>query len=671
MTETRLDTPRPPVRRRTWAAAVLGVGRVAEAVAAGGADRRLGAGAADGPAVAGEGAYSAIVVVSSGTDDALQRIIQEYASTRGTPWLPVHLEAGWITIGPLVRPPRPGCPLCVRRRQNRNRRDAAARRLLRGRSGSVPKAADEMVPPMLAKAVAGLVWDVLREVEGGPDADGAGRVDGAILRLSMLDGSVRRHRFLPDPWCPRCADLPPDTPAVPVPGRRPLPKPSAAGFRLTDLRSRTGELLDRYVDPQTGVIGSTAVGSVGGVPTAVARLAPAHVGSDAQHGYGHAADYRSAELTALAEALERVSGMRPGGRRTTVRGSYERLADDAIDPRTLGTPPAELYRLPGHPYRPFDPGQETSWVWGYSFARAAPVLVPESIAYYGHPTPADPRWMFESSNGCAAGSCLEEAILHGLLEVAERDAFLLTWYARLPVPRVDLGSAADRRIPLLEELLTRRYGYRLAIFSTMLEQRIPAFLTFAVNDADPSRPAMAFGAAAHLDPERAVLSALWEIAGALEGLSGPFDPDAVAPMLSDPLLVREMEDHAALYKHPATRSRADFLDLDGPPLPLHAVAARAAWPEHADLADDLRELVGRYLAADLDVIAVDTTSTEQAAGGFASAKVIVPGTVPMTFGHAHRRTENLPRLLTVPRLLGYRDRDLRPEEINPHPHPFP
>ena len=39
-----------------------------------------------------------------------------------------------------------------------------------------------------------------------------------------------------------------------------------------------------------------------------------------------------------------------------------------------------------------------------------------------------------------------------------------------------------------------------------------------------------------------------------------------------------------------------------------------------------------------------------------SAKVIVPGTLPMTFGHRLRRTHGIPRLK---------------ELLNPHPHPFP
>jgi ribosomal protein S12 methylthiotransferase accessory factor len=48
---------------------------------------------------------------------------------------------------------------------------------------------------------------------------------------------------------------------------------------------------------------------------------------------------------------------------------------------------------------------------------------------------------------------------------------------------------------------------------------------------------------------------------------------------------------------------------------------------------------------------------------------MVPGALPMTFGHHNRRIHGLPRLFQVPRLLGYHD--LAPEDINPHPHPFP
>lgn len=49
----------------------------------------------------------------------------------------------------------------------------------------------------------------------------------------------------------------------------------------------------------------------------------------------------------------------------------------------------------------------------------------------------------------------------------------------------------------------------------------------------------------------------------------------------------------------------------------------------------------------------------------------MPGTLPMTFGHAARRVEGLSRVRTLPRTLGLRADALAEEEINPHPHPFP
>jgi ribosomal protein S12 methylthiotransferase accessory factor len=104
-------------------------------------------------------------------------------------------------------------------------------------------------------------------------------------------------------------------------------------------------------------------------------------------------------------------------------------------------------------------------------------------------------------------------------------------------------------------------------------------------------------------------------------------------------------------------------------MPTDIGAARAF--TGTDLTSVLTETVKRYLDTGLDVIVIDQTGSEHRAGGFACVKVLIPGTLSMTFGHDHRRLDNLPRLLTVPRLLGYRDRDLAPEELTSDPHPFP
>lgn len=560
----------------------------------------------------------------------------------GTPWLPVRADAGWVLVGPAVHPSRPGCPACVQRRRDGNLPDAAARRALgRDDSGGEPL-------PVVSALVAALVRE---EAESG-----FARTAGALLRVSASTGAVTRHRVLPDPLCPDCA-----APAEERPKRltaAAAPKPDPARFRTRVLDDALEEL---YVDAETGLIGSVGVGAAGEVPWAVARLAPGRTGDDGRHGYGRARDVRSARLSAITEALERYSGVRSRGRRP-VRAAYSDVAGHALDPRTLGLYPDDWYDRPGFRYTRFDPDTETSWVWGYSFGTSRPLLVPESCAYYGS---AEPAWAYECSNGAALGGSLTEAILYGLLEVAERDAFLLTWYGRLPAPKVDLDSVADHWIPLAATRLRQTSGYEVMAFATLMEQRVPAFWVLALDRlGGEGRPHVLCAAGAHLDPEQALRGALLELFGSVGAPA-----DLSAAFLDDADQVREMGHHRRLYWHPDAWPRLGFLPADGPGRPLAELAE--PWPAHEDLAEDLAELAGRYLATGLDVIAVDTTCAELRAGGFACAKVIVPGAVPMTFGHRHRRTHGLPRLLSVPRLLGFRDRDLRPEELNPYPHPFP
>jgi ribosomal protein S12 methylthiotransferase accessory factor len=141
-------------------------------------------------------------------------------------------------------------------------------------------------------------------------------------------------------------------------------------------------------------------------------------------------------------------------------------------------------------------------------------------------------------------------------------------------------------------------------------------------------------------------------------------------MAADPNQVRVMADHSVAAAHPSVFDRFGFLTGTTRTRTFAEMAATAGFGS-ADLRDDVTEMVDRYVGAGLDVIVVDQTTPEHRAGGFVCVKAIVPGTLPMTFGHGYRRIDGLPRLYDVPRRLGYYDRPLRRGEVNPHPHPFP
>lgn len=146
--------------------------------------------------------------------------------------------------------------------------------------------------------------------------------------------------------------------------------------------------------------------------------------------------------------------------------------------------------------------------------------------------------------------------------------------------------------------------------------------------------------------------------------------DKYLRMLQDSSLVKKMDDHAMLYSLPEAAERLSFL-MDGS-RPMVSFAER--FPrrnQNHDLTDDLRELLSVFQKLDLDVIVVDQTTPEVGRHGLSCVRVLIPGMLPMTFGHHLTRITGLKRVLEVPMKLGYVKQPLRVDELNPFPHPFP
>lgn len=593
---------------------------------------------------------------------------RDLARADGVPWLPVRTELRRAIIGPLEHPRTRGCVDCAEERRRRAHPYPDGYLAVREEHADALAGPSPWLTGLAGTTVGALVAD---EVLAAQANDVVPRTRQAVLVVRLDDLDIGVHRFLPVPDCPQCGTLPDDAAAAARLRPRSRPKPAEDVYRVRP--ADRDRLVGTYVDREVGIVRALASGTDSGlvVTRAPMWLAP---GVHEESGWGRAHDVRGSEAVALLEALERYGGGRPGGRRTVVRAAARDVVDDAIDPRSLGLYPPQRQDEPGHRFPPYDDTQVRRWVWGYSFGRDRPVLVPENYAYYrtrrAHPD--DPPLVYEPSNGCAVGGCVEEAVLYGLLEVLERDAFLLTWHARLSVPRIELATAADPLSLLLATEIEHSTGYRVRVLDTTTEHAIPSVMAIAVNDDGSSdRPAFACAAGAHLDPHVAVRSALSELGPILAHLIRTYPTNAhrAAAMLADPHQVIDMEDHALLYAHPGALDRLDFLlradhgdqppDRPEPPTP------------RPDLRDDLMEAVHRVLGIGLDVIVVDQTTDEHRAADLHCVKVIVPGALPITFGHVNRRLDGLPRLLTVPKLLGYRDRDLRPDEVCQLPHPFP
>jgi ribosomal protein S12 methylthiotransferase accessory factor len=682
-----------PVDRRNGAVALAGHGLLADAVgrklARGGAPHRLD----HAEPFAVPAGCRMVVTADDGWDTRARPAERDPIRDARVPWLPVRAELGRVVVGPVELPGVPGCVTCAETRRRLARKHPQGFDAVWHAHGAALR--DQPSPLLTALAadlVAALVADEVDRVAGAPGASGTARTRCTLLYVDLRSLLVKAHRFLPDPRCPHCGGLPPDGPGPARITLRPRPKPAPGVYRVRPVEEEMDALLRTYVDDESGLLGTVSTGSEGGI--AVASVPVNLRQGQAESGFGLTRSYRASRLTAVLEGLERYGGTEPGGRRTVVRAGFREIADRAVDPRGLGLHCAQSYQRADFPFEPFDEDAQYRWVWAYSFARQEPILVPERAAYYWlPPAPDEPApFAFDSSNGCAVGGCLEEAILHGILEVAERDAFLMTWYARMAVPLIDPRSAGSRAVPTMMRALEAQTGFQVRLFDTTLEQGIPCCWAMAVDPAErPAGPKAISAAGCHLDPAAAVEKALSELGPVLTRLMRDFpgERDRVRPMVDDPSLVKAMADHSLLYGLPETFDRFDFL-TEGPVGPppgrfggdgsrtagsrgtgLRAPGIRTTGFRNHDLSDDLREVVARYLDCGMDVLVVDQTTPEHRAGGLSCVKVVIPGALPMTFGYDARRLEGLPRLHDVPGLLGRRQGRLDPRDVNPHPHPFP
>ncbi|MFY1632143.1 TOMM precursor leader peptide-binding protein [Solwaraspora sp. WMMB335] len=584
--------------------------------------------------------------------------------------IPVFLYGHHAVIGPLpdLGTDRPGCACCLARRWQ-SVRPATLRDALE--LGGVGRAVG--ASPYLTPFAVDLLVAVIRAQTGDARHDAATRRPPQRVHQVDLAGlRVRTLSLVPDPECPRCARRVPDTRQRAVPVLRPAPKPRPDSFRLRPVEAYPFEV-EAFVNPTCGALSGSAIHDLSSTSTAAVvgafTLRSGRYLRETLYG-GHTDSYATSAKVAVLEGLERAAGLRPRGKATVVVAPLDDLGDDALDPRCCGVYSDEFYRRNPHLTR-FTGSTQVSWVWGYSLRDERPVLVPEVLAYY-HTPPAEARFVQETSNGCASGGSLTEAIYFGLMEVVERDAFLLAWYGRAALPEIDPTTSTRPQTRQMVDRLAM-YGYQARFFDTRITFTVPVVTAMAVRrDAGPGT--LCFGGGASLDPEAALAAALCEIATDAVKLRLRVDADEarLRPMLDDFDLVRGLHDHPLLYGLPQMARHARFL-LDarpGGPQPLRERFATAE-PPAADLLTDLRRCVAEIAAAGFDVIVVDQTLPEGRDLGLYTVKVIVPGLVPIDFGWQRQRAPLLPRTRTALHAAGLRDRDLRPEEIHAVPHPFP
>lgn len=497
----------------------------------------------------------------------------------------------------------------------------------------------------------------------------------SMVQVLALDtGLMQLYPLVPDAHC-YCAERPVDSAELAILNLQPREIISDRSARCKSLEE-IDLSFDALANPVCGVLGKGMLPDTLCTTTAPVTGSMMVRGSWMLHDFywsGHANDYASSARVALLEGLERHAGLTRCRQKSLKRSSRRALEGiGTLDPRDCALYDEEFYRREPF-FVSYSDELEMNWVWGFSLRDKSPLLVPERLVYYLDQDVSS-NFVQECSNGCAAGANLEEAILYGLLELIERDAFLIGWYGGAHLPEIKPESVPDQALQFMMARM-RYIGYDVRLFDNRIDFDIPVVTALAVNRNEEALGQVALASGASVNPIQAISSALCEIASYIPSFTKRVHAveEEVIEMSRDYERVRELAHHPLLFGLPSMKPQVRLL-LD------KSDACRfdevyADWemrkPKTRLLLDLLNYCLQRVFDAGYDVIIVEQTSPEQEFFGLRNVCVICPGLVPIDFGWNKQRVLGMPRVKEALIKSGLKSCLLETGDMHRVPHPFP
>ena len=612
--------------------------------------------AAAGLSLAGAGpAGLSVVVCSDYLDSGLDEVDRRHRAV-GRPWLLAKPIGTQLWLGPVFTPGGP-CWHCLVHRLWIHRRAEAHVQNMLGRTGPVlrPSAA---IGPLGAAAGQLVALEAAKWLAGH-------RYPGqrAVWTLDTLTMQGQHHELRARPQCSSCGDAD----LVRARTRRPVvpvSRPKAGGGHRSLSPEQVLAQYGHLISPVTGLVREIcrdervppslhSYRAGANLATACRGIEDLRGGLRSEHG-GKGVTAVQAEVSALCEALERHSGSYHGDE-LRIRARLRELGDDAIHPNALQLFHERQYEnrvtwnAKHSPFQfvgePFDPAAEIDWTPVWSLTGRRQRLVPTALLYFGTPARPGARGLRADSNGSAAGSSPEDALVQGFCELVERDAAALWWYNRTRMPAVDLDAFGDEWIAGIRETHAR-LGREVWVLDLTTDLEVPTMVALSRRVDKPAED-IVFGFGAHLDPRIALQRALAEVNQLLPAVVEADSADAGYGC--DDAEARDWWQRATVANQP-------YL-VPAPGRPARRPGDYRYRPT-TDLRDDVRTIERLVAGAGMELLVLDQTRPDI---GLPVLKVMVPGL-------RHFWARFAPgRLYDVPVTLGRLAAPTAYEDLNPIP----
>ena len=218
---------------------------------------------------------------------------------------------------------------------------------------------------------------------------------------------------------------------------------------------------------------------------------------------GKGATPEQAKASAVMEALERYSAeLRESDE--IAYGTLQQMRDSGmpyVEPVDLILPARVLGMVES---------AEIAWTVCYDIMRGEDVWVPACAVFYPYYPDGDLQLFRFHTNGIAAGNTIEEAILHAMFEVIERDAWSIAESFNRTNADVIIDDGDSVPAKLLENFRNAGIEIRLKDLTTDVGVTTIGASSDDVRTKDPEM--LDIGVGTHLNPEIAAIRALTEVA---------------------------------------------------------------------------------------------------------------------------------------------------------------
>jgi len=285
--------------------------------------------------------------------------------------------------------------------------------------------------------------------------------------------------------------------------------------------------------------------------------------------------------------------------------------------------------------------------------------VPACFVYFPYnPENNAKKFSGGDTNGLAAGNCLEEAIMHGLYEVIERDAYIIMQKNKLVMPDINISYEKNNYLRKAFDLI-QSAGLKIYIKLISLDIPIPVVNALIV-DPSGSGPAFSNGAGCHFDPVTATLRSITEAVNvrigqlqAMKTCKGKQERDR----LFDPFRAKHPTDIGATQVYrgclPKAKSLVQHMIRKGPySIDIKDIANNAS----DDIKTDIERCISKLRALNYDVFVVNLTDNYIA---IPVVRCLVPGLQPYNDGC--QRWSN--RIFELPLKLGLRKKKINIQDL--------